>query len=104
MDEINEEVIVEETITEEVVEKVVEEKPKKKPKKEKKVASGLSAVTCVRVAGSKEEFELDLTKEKLVTFSSFKEKGTVIKVKGASVKYIAYLAKDQFDELVKLYK
>ncbi len=100
----NEEVIAEETIIEETT---VEEKVKSKPKKEKKakkVKSGLSTVICKRVIGSKEEFELDLTKETLTTFSTFKEKGTAIKVKGASVKYVANLSKDQFEELVKLYK
>ncbi len=101
---ITEDQIVEEDIvkTEDQIIPEIEEKPKK-VRKPKKTKSLLSKISCIDIGGT-EEYQVDLTKEEIATFGSFKEKGVVIKLKDASVKCIAKLTREQYEELKKRYK
>ena len=96
--------VIEETNVELVKDevKVVE---KKKPKKEKKIKKSKLdlTVSCTRIR-SKNIFDFEITRTNLATFSHWRKKGTVIKIKGMTGKYVAQISEEQYAEIIKIYK
>ena len=82
------------------------EKKKKSPKKDKISEEGFTVKCCRPMDARREDkyFDVTLTKDNIVTFSTFKEKGIGLRIKGTGVKYLAKVTREQFDKLLEWYK